>query len=124
MRVLIMDVALVAVLAIVSANPGTSGHTHARDASVLGNLCNYAKVNRTQYHNTVVLRSGPGMRYRSTGNLLPQRVVYVCDEEGDWFKVYFDGLCNRRSTRGLDIRYVTRCRSGWVLRNKIQVISG
>jgi len=53
--------------------------------------------------------------------------MYICDEQGEWFKIFYagkDGLCSQMSSNGLDVQKTKGCRSGWIEKKLIDVISG
>ena len=91
-------------------------------------LCNFAKVKaHLERRDYVIVRSGAGTKFREIGRLRSGRGVYICDESGDWFKVYYsgpDGPCGSAATNGLDVRKAKGCQSGWVEKKWIDVTSG
>ena len=90
-------------------------------------MCNFAKVKKPTPGGYLSVRSGSGTKFREIDRLSGGMEVYICDERGDLFKVFYsgpDGPCGKTSSRGLDIRKTTGCKSGWVKRERIEVISG
>lgn len=90
--------------------------------------CNSAKVELTSGQgNSVAVRVGPGHRFREIDKLGSGHRVYICDEQGDWFEIFYSGSdapCGSSSDSGLDVRKAKGCRSGWVEKKWINVISG
>jgi hypothetical protein len=91
-------------------------------------VCNFAKVkDHLEEGDYVTVRSGAGSKFRKIGRLHSGREVYICDERGDWFKVFYsspDGPCGSGSNGGLDVQKTKGCQSGWVEKKWIDVISG
>jgi hypothetical protein len=90
--------------------------------------CNLAKVGvRSEKTGSVLVRSGAGGSFRRTGKLRSGQDVYICDELGEWYKIYYsapDGPCGSESEKGLDSEKAKGCQSGWVEKKWIDVISG
>jgi hypothetical protein len=87
-------------------------------------LCNYAKIVGPR---SVPVIAEADHKAQKTANLPRGSVVYVCDERGTFVEVYFGTLqnpCARPSPQGLDVRLARRCRSGWVRRGWVEVLSG
>ena len=90
-------------------------------------FCNYAKVYRLEVGSHLSVRSGPGERFSRIDRLEAGRSVYICDEHREWYKAFYGGLdspCGSESTGGKDVRKVAACKSGWVNRKWIDVLSG
>jgi uncharacterized protein YraI len=90
--------------------------------------CNFAKVRVTSDMKAAVsVRTGAGMKFRQIAKLRAGQGVYICDESGGWFKVFYSkpgGPCGSTSESGLDVEKAKGCRSGWVEKRSIDVISG
>ena len=90
--------------------------------------CNFAKVKLGSEQVThIPVRAGAGSSFRRVDKLLSGQEVYICDERGDWFKVFYsgpDGPCGSTSKNGLDVQKTKGCRFGWVEKRWIDVISG
>lgn len=99
-----------------------------RGTSSTSYTCNFAKVrNYVEKGDYVTVRSGPGVKFKKIGQLHSGRGVYICDEEGDWFRVFYsspNGPCGSTSSSGLDVQKTKACQSGWVKKKWIDVISG
>jgi len=97
-------------------------------ASGASYVCNFAKVkDHLEQGNYVTVRSGAGAQFRKIDRLHSGREVYICDERGDWFKIFYsdpNGPCGPTSSNGLDVQQTRGCKSGWVERKWIDVISG
>ena len=92
-----------------------------------GDRCNYAKVYHLNVGSYLSVRSGPGESYPRIDRLEAGRSVYICDEHEEWYRIFYGGLdspCGAESTGGLDVRNLGSCKSGWVNRKWINVISG
>ena len=91
-------------------------------------VCNYAKVkDHLQQGSYVTIRSGAGAQFKKIDRLHAGREVYICDERGDWFKIFYsdsNGPCGSTSSNGLDVQKAKGCQSGWVEKKWIDVISG
>ena len=90
-------------------------------------LCNYAKVGHLQTASHWIVRAGPGVRFPNKDGLQNGAVVYVCNERLDWWQISYSGLvgpCGALSPGGLHSRKAQACRSGWVNRKWIDILSG
>jgi hypothetical protein len=90
-------------------------------------LCNYARVKRMQSPGHVILRSGPGLAFPKTDQLASGAVVYTCDYQGEWFKLFYsapDGPCGSVLPQGISSDKVQGCKWGWARRKWIEVLSG
>jgi hypothetical protein len=87
-------------------------------------LCNYAKIVGPR---SVPVLANASRAARKTASLPRGSVVFICDERGEFDEVYFStpqGPCSSRWSNGLNVRMATRCRSGWVRKAWIEVLSG
>lgn len=94
--------------------------------SVRGNICNLAFV-RGLGPSRLQVRAGPGRRFRSRDALRDGERVYTCNESGEWLGVVFSrpgAPCGNQQPVGLDITLTRSCRSGWVHRRWIDIITG
>ncbi len=91
-------------------------------------FCNYAKVTLPAGSNAhAIVRSGAGKKYRQIDKLNLGQVVYICDERGDWFNVYYSSPtapCRAGTEDGLEVTMKKDCQVGWIDRRLIDVISG
>jgi uncharacterized protein YgiM (DUF1202 family) len=90
-------------------------------------VCNFAKVYHLNAAIYLVVRAGPGKEFTKIDRLKAGTTVYVCDEHREWLRVFYGGAgtaCNSESTSGLDFHEVGSCKSGWVNRKWIDVLSG
>jgi|SRR6185312_7161260 len=90
-------------------------------------ICNFARIRSPKSLKYVIVRSGPGGRFREVDRIFSGVGVYICNERGDWFKISYDGphgRCDTSSVNGLDARKAASCQSGWVRRKFVEVISG
>ena len=103
--------------------------------SVTGYNCNVAVVTGLSGQGRLLVRSGPGPRYRVIGRLEAGATIFVCNEARGrrenggryWLGVAFaaEGKpCTGAAPEGLDIRRSVRCRTGWVSRDWVTIISG
>ena len=89
--------------------------------------CNFATVYNLEDGTHLNVRSGAGANFSRLDQLTNGASVYICDERGEWLKVYYSGLdgpCGAESPQGLDVRKAAACKSGWVRRDWINVLSG
>ena len=96
--------------------------------SVRGNLCNLAVVKPDP-------SGAPSSRPRrsraqdfvASVELSAGDRVYTCSNRGEWFGVAYStpaARCGGPEKVGLDIRRITSCRSGWVHRDWVEVLTG
>jgi uncharacterized protein YgiM (DUF1202 family) len=114
-------IACLLALTLAGMQQGTKQIGEAKD------LCNYAKVYHVKTGSYLSVRSGPGVRFARVDRLQAGRTVYICDEHGEWYKVCYGGPdtpCGLESTGGLDVSKTVGCKSGWVDRKWIDVLSG
>jgi uncharacterized protein YgiM (DUF1202 family) len=87
--------------------------------------CNYAKVKKLKPGQYLAVRSGAGAHYQSVDRLRADTEVYTCDERGDWLKIFYgSGPCSQTLRDGIDSKETASCKSGWVNREWIDIISG
>lgn len=89
-------------------------------------LCNYAKVYNLSAGSYLSVRSGRE-QFSRVDRLEAGKSVYICDEHGEWYKVFYGGAdtpCGCESPGGIDVRKVSTCKAGWVNRKWIDVLSG
>jgi uncharacterized protein YraI len=117
-----LKVVVLALALLLYTGPGT-----AQTASP-SYTCNFAKVTLSSGGPAhVSVRTGAGSKFRQIDKLDRGREVYICDESGDWFKIFYsgpDGPCGGNSEDGLDVGKTKGCRSGWIEKRWIDVISG
>jgi hypothetical protein len=91
-------------------------------------VCNLAKIYRLKTGHYVSVHSSPTQRSSKIDQLTNDTVVYICDEEEGWLKVSYGSRKNpcgpAAPIDGLDISKTTACKSGWVRREWVNIISG
>jgi uncharacterized protein YgiM (DUF1202 family) len=89
-------------------------------------VCNYAKVYHLKHGTRLSVRSGAGSRFHKVDSLSEGTFVYICDEHGDWVEVFYgsDTTCGSEISSGIRRSKTSGCRSGWVNRQWIDVLSG
>ena len=89
-------------------------------------VCNYARVYKLKSGSHLIIRSRPSPASSKVGLLENGNPVYICDERGEWLKVFYGGgtSCGSVSSNGIDERHTVGCKSGWVNRKWIDVVSG
>jgi hypothetical protein len=100
---------------------------HPENPVPLPYLCNFARVYHLETGSYLSVRSGPSTRFSRIDRLTAGTAVYTCDEQGEWVKIFYGGPntpCGSESGNGLDARRVATCKSGWLNRKWIDVISG
>jgi hypothetical protein len=93
----------------------------------LPRLCNYAKVYNLKNGSRLSVRSGPGKKFPRIDSLKNGRIVFTCDGRYHWYQIFYgdkDHPCVSESPDGIDFRKVSSCKSGWVDREYIDLISG
>jgi len=118
----------VAALVVIAGNsPVLPGVAHASTPSVpearASFICNYATIVSPSQHNVPVYRSHQ-TRAKAVGALPPNAPVYICNEQGQWYQIRFDGPCATRATNGLRVERTQGCKVGWIKRKYIEVKSG
>jgi len=89
--------------------------------------CNLATVYHLTAGGFLTVRSGPSIKSSKIDQLPEGHVVYICDEQEQWFKIFYSGpkgTCGTASPNGMDARDVRACSSGWVDRKWVNVLSG
>jgi hypothetical protein len=90
-------------------------------------LCNFAKVSLPSTSDHLDVHAQPRSGARKLDRLTQGQVVYVCDENRSWFRVSYgppETPCGSTKTGGLDVRETRTCKTGWVTRKWVSVISG
>jgi hypothetical protein len=90
-------------------------------------LCNLAKVALQGDAQVLVLRAKPTAHSRRVADLANGATLYTCDEMHGWYRVYFGGPttpCGVTHQEGLRENLAKRCRSGWAVRESIEILSG
>jgi hypothetical protein len=122
-----MCLRLVAFAILIALTPVATGQS-PNSTSNATYKCNYAIVKGHLEQGTyVTIRLGPGAQFKKLDRLHSGKEVYICDESGDWFKVFYsdsNGPCGSTSSNGLDVTKARGCHSGWVEKKWIEVISG
>ncbi|MEP6622493.1 MAG: SH3 domain-containing protein, partial [bacterium] len=81
----------------------------------------------SEEEDRLTVRSGAGSQFRKIDRLHSGRKVYICDERGGWFKIFYSnpqGPCGPTFSNGLGVHKTAGCKSGWVEQKWIEVISG
>ncbi len=115
------------ILMLLAVQQGGEQSNGAATPHVMPSLCNFAKINRKGPQSKVSVRSGPGSKFSQIDTLHDGAVVYTCDEGRGWYKVSYgdaNSPCGIASPDGLDMHKTTGCKSGWVKREWIEVLSG
>jgi hypothetical protein len=90
-------------------------------------LCNFAKVAHVAPGRSAVVRSGAGMQFKKIDGLKDGTIVYVCDETEKWYEVFYssgDDLCSTPATGGLLAEKARSCKSGWIAKSLVEIVSG
>ena len=96
----------------------------ARAARAPPFLCNLAKVVGSKGARRVVVRIKPRSRSAQVGTLSYGAPIYICDEQGDWYKVFYAGACGDEHPQGIKSDKVRSRKLGWLPRSRVKVISG
>ena len=88
------------------------------------NLCNSARIVAPQSASSVTLRARPSVRSAKAGILNYDVPIYVCDERGEWYRIFYAGNCGDGHPQGLKSNETRSCKSGWIPRKRVEVISG
>jgi hypothetical protein len=90
-------------------------------------LCNYAKVYQLAGGAKLNVHAAATMQSTEIDSLSEGEVVYTCDETRSWFQIFYSAdskPCKAGTQNGLPETERTDCRSGWVQKKWINVISG
>ena len=89
--------------------------------------CNLATAYRLAQQERLKVRVRPSENSPVVARLEEGRIVYVCDESGDWLNIYFggtEGPCFRTYEGGLKYPEAHKCKSGWVRQKWVNILSG
>jgi hypothetical protein len=103
------------------------GQINAPNSSYQFALCNAAEVYHLKSSAYLAVREKPNSKSPSIDKLHNGEVIYTCDESGEWIKIYYRSVgkpCLYGSLYGLDARNAGDCKSGWVNRKWINILSG
>ena len=81
--------------------------------------CNLAVLAVSQ----TAVRLKPYKRSSITGTVRKTTPLYVCDEKQAWYKIYYSGRCSAKSM-GILFSSARKCKSGWIRRQAVRIISG
>src|SRR5437879_2580800 len=115
-----------ALLQPAAAQPRQSAHARMVAEILASVRCNLATVYRLSPRQKLIVRSKPKENSSVVARLDEGRIVYVCDESGDWLNVYFggdEGPCFRTYEGGLRFRDARKCGSGWVRQDWVNILS-
>lgn len=117
--------ALITIAIAIAPSTGTVAAPSARLSQQSGDayVCNYARVIARPSIRVHASPSGP-----IVGRLRHGAAVYICDANRDFYGVRYGRRrgepCASVYGAGLDSRKAARCRSGWVRKHAIEVLSG
>jgi hypothetical protein len=89
--------------------------------------CNVATAYRLGPREALKVRAAPTTGTTVIAYLREGQIVYVCDQDDHWLKVFFggtEGPCFRTYENGLAFKEAKKCRSGWVPEAWINILSG
>jgi hypothetical protein len=89
--------------------------------------CNLATAYRLGPREALKVRAAPTTGSTVITYLREGSIVYVCDQDNHWLKVFFggaEGPCFRTYEGGLAFREAKKCRSGWVPEAWVNILSG
>ena len=123
---------LTAIIGLALLQPAAAGPSETARARMAADLlasvrCNLATTYRLAARQKLNVRAKPRADSHVIAQLEEGRIIYVCDENGDWLNVYFGGVegpCFRTYEDGLQFREARKCRSGWVRQNWVNILSG
>jgi hypothetical protein len=105
----------------------TMVHCNAGFAKPGEDFCNLAKVEKLAVGQSLVVYSKPGSKFRKVDALKSGAFVYICDSTEDWYEVFYgfgEEPCSAVVDEGLPFEKTRSCKSGWVSKKLISVISG
>ncbi len=112
---------------LLAVHQGGEQSNAAATLQLMPSLCNFAKLNRKGLQSNVSVRSGPGAKFSRIDTLHDGAIVYTCDEGRGWYKVSYGDVnspCGMVSPSGLEMNKTAGCKSGWIKREWIEVLSG
>jgi hypothetical protein len=89
--------------------------------------CNYAKVYNLNSGEFLLVREESNHNSQIIDKLYNGILVYICDEYGDFYNVFYgrkDGKCRDINKYGIIFNETGSCKSGWVEKKWIDVLSG
>jgi hypothetical protein len=89
--------------------------------------CNFAKVTVPLASKGAVVRVHPRPDSSERDRLPSDQGVYVCDEHRYWYQIFYGPPgtpCGSTATGDLDVREARKCKSGWISRRLVKVLSG
>jgi len=96
--------------------------------SVMGPyICSLAVVRGLHRGHHLIVREGPTKDYVVRATLTEGSRVYICDGFREWYGIVFSTPqtpCGDQQLRGLNNRAASRCRSGWVRREWLDILTG
>ena len=95
------------------------------DGTDIVGTCNVAVVKGLQ-NSRLRVRSGPGSQFPRIDSLGEGKRVFTCNEHREWLGVAYsayEGMC-LGDEQGLPITQLPACRTGWVIRRWIEIITG
>jgi hypothetical protein len=115
--------------ALLTALASNDGRAQSAGSAVGGSyVCNFARMKRRSERGaSAVVLSGAGRQFRTIDHVHRNTPLYICDELEGWFKVFYsgpNGPCSSVEITGLDVQKTKGCRSGWIEKKWVQVISG
>jgi hypothetical protein len=90
-------------------------------------LCNYSKVYQLADGMKLNVHAAAAIKSANIDKLPNGAVVYTCDETSSWLQIFYgtaDKPCKAGTQNGLPETQRTDCRSGWVQKKWINVLSG
>ena len=99
----------------------------AQAAARGADLCNLATVKPQSGNAQIVVLSRPATKAVQVAMLPAGATIYVCDETRGWYQIFFgdpSGPCASAHPNGLPRAQATSCRSGWAVREAIEILSG
>ena len=109
-------------LILLSAPSQAISISHAK-ASRASFVCNYA-ITIAKQGSRVFVYGSPRSDAKVVSKLVSNAPVYVCDEQGQWYQVRFNGTCKNRFNNGLRVEHARLCPVGWMRKRNVDVQSG
>lgn len=90
-------------------------------------FCNLARVRDLRSGRRLAVRTGPAQRYDAVTAFHNGQAVYICNDAGEWLGVAFGQPgrpCGDGVARPLPYQVAASCRTGWVHRRWIEILTG
>lgn len=114
------------IFALSDASQVTQVRSSVAPNGLRGDFCNLAVV-RLDRSRSLRVRGEPNRQSRTLDGLRRGQRVYACQQQGEWLRIAYHGPnapCEATHELGLEASRSRSCRSGWVHRDFIDILTG